>query len=107
MLSKGETLKRVLRRGSDNGVSKRCLERPLGEHDPFGVRPMHGSVPHRGRNTGSSFSGAIAMLAVGVSQDTFVSFSYFGVDPRSYFGWDSAKRAGVKWACPNKVMAHI
>ena len=32
-------LKRVLRRGSEQGVSRRCLEHPLGEHDPLGVRP--------------------------------------------------------------------
>ena len=32
-------LRRVLRSGSEKGVSRRCLERPLGEYDPLGVRP--------------------------------------------------------------------
>ena len=32
-------LRRVLRRGSEKGVSRRCLERPLGEYAPLGVRP--------------------------------------------------------------------
>ena len=39
----GLTVKRVLRRvlirGSEKGVSGRCLERPLGEYDPLGVHP--------------------------------------------------------------------
>ena len=30
---------RVLREDSEKGVSRRCLERPLGEYDPLGVRP--------------------------------------------------------------------
>ena len=30
---------RVLRKGSQKGVSRRCLERPLGEHPTLGVRP--------------------------------------------------------------------
>ena len=33
-------LRRVLRRGSEKGVSRRCLERALGEYAPLGVRPM-------------------------------------------------------------------
>ena len=39
--SKKGVLRRVLRRGSEKGVgvSRRCLERPLGEYDPLGVRP--------------------------------------------------------------------
>ena len=32
-------LRTVLGRGSEKGVSRRCLERPLGEYDPLGVRP--------------------------------------------------------------------
>ena len=32
-------LGRVLRRGSEKGVSRRCLERPLVEYAPLGVRP--------------------------------------------------------------------
>ena len=32
-------LRRDLRRGSEKGVSRRCLERPHGEYDPWGVRP--------------------------------------------------------------------
>ena len=31
--------KRVLKRASEKGVSRRCLEHPLGEHDPVSVRP--------------------------------------------------------------------
>ena len=38
----GFTLQRVLRRGSEKGVSRRCLEHPLREHDPLGVRPTQG-----------------------------------------------------------------
>ena len=33
-------LRRVLRRSSEKGVSRRCLERPLGGYAPLGVRPM-------------------------------------------------------------------
>ena len=29
-----KVLRRVLRRGSEKGVSRRCLERPLGESTP-------------------------------------------------------------------------
>ena len=36
-------LRRVLRRGSEKGVSRRYLERPLGEYDPSGVRPSNGN----------------------------------------------------------------
>ena len=36
---KKRVLRRVLRRGSEKGVSRRCLETPLGECDPLGVRP--------------------------------------------------------------------
>ena len=32
-------LRRVLRRGSEKGVSRRCLERPLEEYAPLGVCP--------------------------------------------------------------------
>ena len=32
-------LRRVLRSGSEKGFSRRCLERPLGEYAPLGVRP--------------------------------------------------------------------
>ena len=32
-------LRRVLRRGSEKGVSRRCLERPLEEYAPSGVHP--------------------------------------------------------------------
>ena len=31
---------RVLRRDSEKGVSRRCPERPLGEYDHLGVRPL-------------------------------------------------------------------
>ena len=33
-------LRRVLRRGSEKAVSRRCLERPLVECAPLGVRPI-------------------------------------------------------------------
>ena len=36
-------LRRVLRRGSEKGVSRRCLERPLGEYAPLGVCPIPGN----------------------------------------------------------------
>ena len=32
-------LRRVLRSGSEQAVSRRCLERPLEEYAPIGVRP--------------------------------------------------------------------
>ena len=32
-------LRRVLRRGSEKAVPRRCLERPLEEYAPLGVRP--------------------------------------------------------------------
>ena len=32
-------LRRALRRGYEKGGSRRCLERPLGEHDPLDVCP--------------------------------------------------------------------
>ena len=35
-------LRRVLRRGSEKAVSRRCLERPLAEYAPLGVRPKSG-----------------------------------------------------------------
>ena len=35
-------LRRVLRRGSEKGVSGRCLERPLVEYAPLGVHPSFG-----------------------------------------------------------------
>ena len=38
-------LRRVLRRGSEKGVSRRCLECPLGEYVPLGVRPKKVCVP--------------------------------------------------------------
>ena len=38
-----KVLRRVLRRGSEHGVSRRCLERPLGEYDPLGVYPTYPS----------------------------------------------------------------
>ena len=31
----------VFRRGSEKGVSRRCLARPLGEHDPLGVHLIY------------------------------------------------------------------
>ena len=34
-------LRRVLRRGSEKGLSRRCLERPLEEYAPLGVRPIY------------------------------------------------------------------
>ena len=33
---------RFYRRGSEKGVFRRCLERPLGEYAPLGVRPTQG-----------------------------------------------------------------
>ena len=36
-------LRRVLRRGSEKGVSRRCLEHPLVEYAPLGVRPSFAS----------------------------------------------------------------
>ena len=32
-------LRRVLRRGSEKAISRRCLEGPLREYGPLGVRP--------------------------------------------------------------------
>ena len=37
--TKKRVLRRVLRRGSEKRVSRRCLERPLVEYAPLGVRP--------------------------------------------------------------------
>ena len=37
---------KVLRRGSEKAVSRRCLERPLGEYAPLGVRPTNGFKCH-------------------------------------------------------------
>ena len=34
----------ALRRGSKDGVSRRCPERPLGEYEPLGVHPIHDSL---------------------------------------------------------------
>ena len=39
VLQQNGVLRRVLRRGSEKGVSRRCLERPLGEYASLGVRP--------------------------------------------------------------------
>ena len=36
--------RRVLEKGSQKGVSRRCLERPLGKYDPLGVRPTLGEA---------------------------------------------------------------
>ena len=36
-------LRRALRRGSEKGVARRCLERPLVEYAPLGVRPIQSS----------------------------------------------------------------
>ena len=36
-----KVLRRVLRRGSEKAASRRCLERPLVEYAPLGVRPMN------------------------------------------------------------------
>ena len=33
-------LRRVIRRGSQKEVSRRCLERPVGEYDPLGMCPI-------------------------------------------------------------------
>ena len=30
----------TIEKGSEKGVSRRCLERPLGEYDPLGVSPI-------------------------------------------------------------------
>ena len=35
-----KVLRMVLRRGSEKAISRRCPERPLGEYDPLGVRPI-------------------------------------------------------------------
>ena len=61
------TLRRVLRRGSEKGVSRRCLERPLVEYAPLGVRPILGGgqkvyvakvyVLFRSPNLGDQFPG--------------------------------------------------
>ena len=40
VLHKKRVLRRVLRRGSEKGVSRRFPERPLGEYAPLGVRPI-------------------------------------------------------------------
>ena len=42
--SKKRVLRRVLRRGSEKGVSRRCLERPLEEYVPLGVRPTKARI---------------------------------------------------------------
>ena len=34
-------LRRVLSRGSEKGVSRRCIVRPLGEYALFGVCPIN------------------------------------------------------------------
>ena len=39
--SKKRVLRRVLRRGSEKGVSRRCLEPPLAEYAPLGLRPIN------------------------------------------------------------------
>ena len=36
----GFTVKKGSEKGSQKGVSRRCLERPLKEYDPLGVRPL-------------------------------------------------------------------
>ena len=38
-------LRRVLSKGSEKGVSRRCPERPLGGYDPLGVRPSQIAFP--------------------------------------------------------------
>ena len=43
-----KVLGRVLRRGSEKGVSGRCLERPLGEYDLLGVHPPKNVRPDIG-----------------------------------------------------------
>ena len=40
VLQSERVLRRVLRRGSEKGVSGRCLERPLGEYARLGVCPI-------------------------------------------------------------------
>ena len=40
-----KVLRTVLRRGSEEGVSRRCLERPLEEYAPLGVRPIKLNPP--------------------------------------------------------------
>ena len=37
-----QVLRRALRRGSEKGLSKRCLDCPLGDYNPLGVRPTIG-----------------------------------------------------------------
>ena len=39
-------LRRVLRRGSEKGVSRRCLERPLVEYAPLGAHPKQEFLRH-------------------------------------------------------------
>ena len=36
----GFAVKKGPEKGSEKGVSRRCLERPLGEYDLLGVRPI-------------------------------------------------------------------
>ena len=38
-------LRRVLRRGSEKAVSRKCIERPLEEYAPLGVRPSVATPP--------------------------------------------------------------
>ena len=40
VLQSKRVLRRVLRRGSEKAISRRCLERPLEECAPLGVRPI-------------------------------------------------------------------
>ena len=42
---KKRVLRRLLRRVSEKGDSRRCLERPVEEYAPLGVRPIAGK-PH-------------------------------------------------------------
>ena len=48
----GFTVRKGSEKGSQKGVSRRCLERPLVEYAPLGVRPMgEGRLRTSGRKT--------------------------------------------------------
>ena len=60
VLQGGRVLRRVLRRGSKKGLSRRHLEgrrTPLREYDPVGVRPLKNERCFSHRTRGDKFRG--------------------------------------------------
>ena len=64
VLQKKGVLRRVLRRGSAKEASRRCLERPLGEYDPYRKRAEYG----------------------------FAEYGFFNTELSEFFGFDRAPR---------------